>query len=275
MKIKNIYSIQAVFIAMLIVSCYTGCIKADSVQGPNATIRGTIYDSLTGQPLQLDMGEAGIQLLELSWTKTTPTPNPGFGANDTGYYYNSKIFKGYYNININGPFVPLVPTWPSAIDSTQNITIQGVTTKDFTVSSMLVIQWVTPPVYNSSDSSITATIKIVRGTNNPMYNHDPIKNVNLYINGNAPYPANSNYDNRYTNVKASFPNNETIVLNGVITPNVFAFDSNYVVKSIGKIAPTSAPSTWWVRVGACTKTNLPVVGTPFNYSTIQTVAVGK
>lgn len=275
MQIKNKYSILAALVAISIVSCLSACIKADSVPGPNATIRGTIYDSLTGQPLQLDMGEAGIQLLELSWTETAPTPNPGFGANDTGYYNNSKIFKGYYNINITGPFVPLVPTWPSVIDSTQNITIQGVTTKNFTVSAMLEIQWVTPPVFNPSDSSISATIKITRGTNNPTYNHDAIKNINLYINGNAPYPANSNYDNRYTNVKTSFPNNETVVLNGVVTPNVFAFGNNYIVKSVGKIMPTSTPRTWWVRVGACTATNIPVAGTPLNYSTIQTVTVSQ
>ncbi|ANH82741.1 hypothetical protein A8C56_18740 [Niabella ginsenosidivorans] len=260
---------------MLIVSCLTACIKADSYAEPDATIRGTIYDSLTGQPLQLDMGEASIQLLELSWTATAPTPNPNFGANTEGYYNNSRIFKGYYNININGPFVPLAPTWPSVIDSSRNINIQGVTTKDFTVSSMLVIQWVTPPVFNASDSSITATIKVIRGTNHPAYNHDAIKNINFYINGNAPYPANSNYDNRYTNVKTSFPNNETVVLNGVVTSNVFAYGNNYIVKSIGKIAPTSTPRTWWVRVGACTTTNIPVVGTPLNYSTIQTVTVSK
>lgn len=272
MQIRNKYPVLAILIA---VSCFSACIKADSYTAPDATIRGTIYDSLTGLPLQLDMGQANIQLLELSWTATAPTPNPNFGANDTGYYNNSKIFKGYYNININGPFVPLVPTWPSIIDSAQNITIQGVTTKNFTVSSMLVIQWVTPPVFNASDSSVTATIKVIRGTNNPAYNHDAIKNINLYINGNAPYPANSNYDNRYTNVKTSFPNNETIVLNGVVTPNVFAYGNNYIVKSIGKIAPTSAARTWWVRVGACTTTNIPVVGTPLNYSTIQTVTVSK
>jgi hypothetical protein len=274
MQIKNKYLISAVLIAT-IVSSFAGCIKADSYAVPDATIKGTIYDSLTGQPLQLDMGEANIQLLELSWKATAPTPNPNFGANTTGYYNNSKIFKGYYNININGPFVPLVPTWPSLIDSSQNITIEGVTTKDFTVSSILEVEWVTPPVFNPSDSSITATIKITRGTNNPDYNNGAIKNVNFYINGNAPYPGNSNYDSRYTNVKTSFPANETIVLNGVVTQNAFIFGNNYIVKSIGKIAPTSAERTWWVRVGACTATSIPVVGTPLNYSTIQTVKIGK
>ena len=273
MKINNKYqNLLTLFIALFIVSSYTACIKADNYAAPNATFRGTIYDSVTGKPFQLDMNEARIQVLELSWTATKPTPNPDFYANDSGYFYNSKLFEGYYNVNVIGPFVPIMPQWYSVLDSAYDITIQGMVTQNYTVSPILELQWITDPVYNPSDSSISATITVSRGTNNPAYNKGNIQNLNFYITGNSSYPGQASYDGRYTNNKNSFPTNDSVVLNGTKVPNVFGFGNNYIVKSISKIPP-EAGRTYWVRVGACTNTSLPTVGTPYNYTTIKSVAI--
>ncbi|MGZ3848619.1 MAG: DUF3823 domain-containing protein [Flavisolibacter sp.] len=270
MNFKNIH-ISLALVFMILTTLFSACIKADNYDAPGETIRGTIYDSVTGQPLQLDNNEGRIELLEKSWTATTPTLNPFFYANDTGYYNNSRIFKGYYNVNVNGPFVPLNhKSWPSPNTDTTNlspdVTIQGVVTQDITVAPILEIQWVELPTFNASDSSISATIIVNRGTNNPLY-QKPIKAVNFYA-CEVPYPGDGNYDNRYSSVKTSFPANATIVINGVSKPNVFAFGKPYIVKTSGKITPR----TWWLRVGANTSVSLPT-GTPYNYSTIQSVVI--
>lgn len=270
MNIKNIYNITVVI--TILISSMSSCIKADNYAAPGETIRGTIYDSVTGKPLQLDMNEARIELLELSWTATTPTLNPFFYANDTGYYNNSRIFKGFYNVNINGPFVPLNrKSWPApntdTTNTSPNLTIQGVVTQNFTVAPILNIQWVTDPVFNASDNSVSATIIINRGTSNPLYNSNPIKNINFYACEVA-YPGDGNYDNRYSLIKTSFPANETIVLNGVTTANAFVFGKPYIVKTTGKLTPRK----WWFRVGANTTRSLPT-GTPYNYSSIKSIVV--
>jgi hypothetical protein len=265
----------ALLVLLFIAAGYTACIKADNYAAPNATFYGTIYDSITGQPLQMDMNEARIQVLELSWTKTKPTPNPDFYANDSGYFYNSALFNGYYNVNVVGPFAPINSTqWPSVIDSTKSLTIQGKVQQNYTVAPILEIQWVTPPVYNSVDSSITATVTVNRGTKNPLYNTGAIKNINFYITGNAPYPGDASYDSRYTAIKNSFGAKDSVKVNGVMMANVFAFGQTYIVKSINKLA-FAAGRTWWVRVGANTATSLPVVGTPYNYTSIQTITMVK
>jgi hypothetical protein len=272
MRIKYKYSNLIVMTMLIIVGCFSSCIKKDNFAAPGETIRGTIYDKGTGKPLQLTYNNgARIELLELSWTATTPTPNPYFFSNDTGYYNNSRIFKGEYNVNVNGPFVPLNhKSWPApntdVTNESPNITIQGVVTQNFTVEPILRIQWVTDPVYNASDKSITATIIVSRGTTNTLF-QKPIKSINFYVN-EVRYVGDNGFDNRYSTIKTTFPANETVVLNGVTTPNVFAFDKPYIVKTIGSLTSR----TWWVRVAANTTVSLPT-GTPFNYSLVKEVVI--
>ncbi|MGN6295671.1 MAG: DUF3823 domain-containing protein [Ginsengibacter sp.] len=274
MNIKNINNVNNLIVVILtgLIIFSSSCIKADNYDPPQETFRGTIYDSITGLPLQLDFNEARIELLELSWTATTPTLNPFFYANDSGYFNNTRLFKGFYNVNISGPFVPINhKLWPApntdTTNNTPNITIKGVTVQNFVVASMLNIKWVTEPQYNASDSSVSATVIITRGTSNPLYDKNPIKNINFYAN-EVPYPGDGNYDNRYSRIKAGFPANETIEIGGVINSNVFEFGKPYIVKTTGKLTPRK----WWFRVGANTTRALPT-GTPYNYSTIKMVDV--
>ncbi|HEX3933296.1 MAG TPA: DUF3823 domain-containing protein, partial [Puia sp.] len=99
---------------LIFITGFASCVKSDNYAAPGAAIKGTIYDSTTGQPLQADNNEIRIELTELSWTKTAPVVDPYFYTNDSGFYQNTKVFKGNYNVNINGPFVPLNHRlWPS------------------------------------------------------------------------------------------------------------------------------------------------------------------
>jgi hypothetical protein len=272
MLIKNKYSKLIVLITMLLfVVGFTACIKNDNYAGPGETITGYIIDSVTGKALQADNNETRIELLETSWTATTPTPDPYFFTNDTGYYHNNQIFKAVYNVNVNGAFVPLNhKLWPApntdVTNTSPTITISGVVTQNFTVDPILEIQWVTPPVLDATDNTIEATIIVTRGTTNALF-QNPMKALNFYA-CEVPYPGDGNYDSRYSRVKTTFPNNETVVVGGVTKPNVFVLGQPYVVKTSGTITSR----TWWFRVGACTTVGLPT-GTPYNYSTIQKLVI--
>jgi hypothetical protein len=237
----------------------SSCIKKDNYPAPGETIMGTVYDSITGKPMQVDMNEIRLELLELSWTATVPTPNPYFYTNDSGFYKNTKIFQGYYNVNINGPFVPLNrKLWPSPNTDTADLSvkteIKGVLKQDFTVAPILEVNWVGDPVYNKSDSTISATVVITRGTQNPLF-QKPVTDINFYLS-EVPYPGDGNRDNRYT----AF--NNAAALNN----NHFVLGQPYTIKSIGKLTPR----TWWVRVASRTNVALPT-GQPYNYSTIKAV----
>ena len=254
----------AMVIAMaILVGGFYSCVKADNYAAPGEAIKGTVYDSTTGQPLQVDMNEIRIELLESSWTKTAPVPDPYFWTNDSGFYQNTKIFKGTYNVNCNGPFVPLNhKLWPSpntdTTDHSFNEQIQGSVTQNFTVSPILEVNWVGDPTYNAADSTISATVVITRGTQNPLF-QKPVTDINFYLCETA-YPGDGNRDNRYSSFNSS----------AVLSSNHFVLGQPYKIKSIGKVTPR----TWWVRVASRTSVALPT-GQPYNYSSIKSVTVAN
>jgi hypothetical protein len=255
------YSNFLILAMLVIVAGLSSCIKADNYAGPGAAIKGTVYDSTTGSPLQADMNEIRIELLETSWTEATPAPDPYFYANDSGFYQNTKVFKGFYNVNVNGPFVPPNHSlWPSPNADTTNHSyneeIQGNLTQNFTVSPILEVNWVGDPVYNSADSTISATVIVTRGTQNPLF-QKPVTDINFYL-CEADYPGDGNRDGRYSTFNSS----------AVLTTNHFVLGQPYTIKSIGKVTPR----TWWVRVASRTSVTLPT-GQPYNYSTIKSVTV--
>lgn len=175
--------------------------KIDNYAGPTETLKGSIIDSNTNKPLQSEVsGDNGkgtrIKLLETSWSDD-PTPLY-LATKQDGTFNNSKIFAATYKISAEGAFVPLVQTQSDGtviVDKSQTVTVKGgTTTVNFTVEPFLEVEWVGDPILNS-DGTITANVKITRGTANPDFQSD-ITDVNLFIN-NTEYVGNNNYDNRY------------------------------------------------------------------------------
>lgn len=175
------------------------CVEIDNYDAPAETIYGKVVDKNTGKPVYTEVGDGGIRLklLELSWSDN-PTPYYTTVMQD-GTYQNTKIFKGHYNIEALGAFVPMFQR-----DGNGNVTkderkvldIKGSVELNFEVEPFLTVEWVGEPVANA-DGTISAQVKIVRGTTNAAYQQD-MSDVWLFVNSSSPYVGENNKDDRYS-----------------------------------------------------------------------------
>lgn len=173
------------------------CTKFDNYDEPGETLKGTIVDKETQEPFQTETAENGvrIKLLEYSWSDN-PTPYY-FYVNQDGVFNNNKIFKGNYNIEPQGAFVPLVQKDSNGkiiSDGSVTTDIKGTVDQKFEVEPFLRVEWVGEPTITGK--SISVQVKITRGTSNSNYQQD-LADVYLFINGSSPYVGNNNYDQRY------------------------------------------------------------------------------
>ena len=139
--------------------------KLDNYDEPAETLQGEVVDVATGERVLTDQGSEGIRirLTELSWTGTeTPDHNPDFYCRPDGSFQHTKLFKGTYNIRIDGPFIPLVRenNGVPLADETQTMEISGVTQVKFEVQPFLKVEWVDNPTV--SNGRITAQVKVIR-----------------------------------------------------------------------------------------------------------------
>lgn len=191
---KIIYSLAACLVLLLGSSCQ----KFDNYDEPQDTLKGTIIDKGTGQPFQTEVGDNGvrIKLLEYSWSDN---PEPYFfTVMQNGSFNNTKIFKGNYNIEPQGAFVPLVQMDGKGnvvVDESVTTDIKGTVSLDFEVEPFLRVEWVGEP--STDGKSITVQAKVTRGTNHPEYQQS-LSDVYLFIHSANPYVGNNNYDQRYT-----------------------------------------------------------------------------
>ncbi len=140
--------------------------KPDNFPEPGETIRGKIIDVATGELVLTDQGSEGtrIRLRELSW-KETPTPTPfDFMCMKEGFYQNTKIFKGTYNVRVDGAFIPLVRlnnNGDTLADETKTLAISGVTEVDFQVQPFLKVEWAEQPTVDNA-GNIKAKVRVTR-----------------------------------------------------------------------------------------------------------------
>jgi len=237
---KAIYYIFIGLTALLYVSC-----DIDNYPEPGETLRGKVVDVATGDLILTDQGSEGtrVRLKELSW-KETPTPdNFDFFSMKEGIFQNTKIFKGHYNVRIDGAFVPLVrinAQGDTIADESLYMDIEGVKEVEFKVQPFLNIEWVGQPTV--SNGKITATFKVTRGVSpadfrakiEPMGNYSDnflnVTDVRLFVS-QVPYVGYREWDNRYS-VERGFNGNEfevllgqpySITTNGVIPPGRTVF----------------------------------------------------
>jgi hypothetical protein len=138
--------------------------ELDNADAPAETLQGEVVDVATGEPVLTDQGSEGIRvrLTELSYGDNV-TPNPDFYCMPDGKFQNTKLFKGNYNIRIDGPFIPLVREDERGVplaDETQTMDISGVTKVKFQVQPFLKVEWVGKPTV--SNGVITAQVRVTR-----------------------------------------------------------------------------------------------------------------
>lgn len=159
---KTIILTLAGLLALAVSSC--SLFEIDNYEAPGETIKGAVTDVATGEPVLTDQGGEGIRvrLTELSYGDNV-VHNPDFFCRPDGTYRNTKIFKGNYNIRIDGPFIPLVrETSDGVVISDESVTtdIKDITVVNFQVQPFLKVELVGIP--QVSNGKITADIRVRR-----------------------------------------------------------------------------------------------------------------
>ncbi len=155
------------FIALASLLFLASCslFELDSYPAPAETLHGEVVDVATGKRVLTDQGSEGIRvrLIETSWGENV-TPNPDFFCMPDGTFQHTKIFKGTYNVQIDGPFIPLLREDERGVpiaDETKDLDIEGVTEAKFEVQPFLNVEWVgEPQVVNGK---IQAKVRVNRG----------------------------------------------------------------------------------------------------------------
>lgn len=159
-KISSYILVSALFLSS---SC--SLFELDNYEAPSETLRGEVVDAETGEPVLTDQGSEGIRvrLTEVSWGENV-TPNPDFYCMPDGTFQNTKIFKGTYNVRVDGPFIPLVREDDRGVplaDESQTLEISGVTDVRFEVQPFLKVEFVgKPEVVNGK---VRAQVRVTRG----------------------------------------------------------------------------------------------------------------
>ena len=163
-------SILSLFGALLLT---TSCsmFEVDNYEEPQETIKGEVIDVATGNPVLTDQGSEGIRvrLTELSWGDNVQH-NPDFYCMPDGTFQNTKIFKGEYNVRIDGPFIPLYRENTEGVvlaDETVNTTISGTKRLTFEVEPFLNVEIVGDP--QVSNGVITARVRVSRGVSEQIF----------------------------------------------------------------------------------------------------------
>lgn len=184
-------------LASLAVVVFTGCdaFELDNYEEPKETIHGAVVDSETGDSILTDQGSEGIRvrMTQLDYSDNADH-NPDIYCRPDGSFQNTKMFKGYYNVTVDGPFVPIVREYADGtpiVDGSQNVKIEGNTECIFKVRPFLRVEFVGYPTV--SNGVITAHVKVTRGISRedfksmvePMGNYDDsypnVTDIQLFV----------------------------------------------------------------------------------------------
>jgi hypothetical protein len=251
---KNIIYLAAV---CLMFSIATGCIKDDNYPAPNASVSGTIIDSVSGQGLQSGPNDERMYVLQTNYTAGTAIPFY-WDIQPSGLYTNSEVFAENYKIYpTDGAFVPLVYTSNGAIvdNGSKNIVMSAGknTVTNFTVAPFLSVNWVGDPVLNS-DGTVTVKCSVTRGTTNPLWIFN-VTDVFFFIS-NTNYVSSGSFDNTLSN---------DVIYSGTA--------GNAVLGTTLTITSKAALGTgqgYYLRVAARTADN---INKRYNYTTVKVLNV--
>ena len=200
----------------VIVGCLTlialGSCEIDNYDWPEETLTGRVVNAETGGLVLTDQGEEGIRirLRELSWTETDVPDNFDFYCMKEGVFQNTKVFKGFYNVQVDGAFIPLLrlnSEGDTIADETIYTDIADVTEVEVKVQPFLNVEWIGEPTV--SDGQVTATVRVTRAVSpadfkaniEPMGNYSDdmlnVTDVRLFVS-QVPYVGYRDWDNRYT-----------------------------------------------------------------------------
>ncbi|MGV8962465.1 MAG: DUF3823 domain-containing protein [Candidatus Saccharimonadaceae bacterium] len=220
---RKIYYITFLY---LVAFSFYSC-EIDNYDEPQETLKGKVVDVATGELVLTDQGSEGtrVRIRELSWSQTIEPENFDFYAIKEGVFQNAKVFKGHYNVRVDGAFIPLLRRnidGDTIADETKYIDIKGITDITFEVQPFLKVEWIGQPTVNNG--KVTATFKVTRAVSpadfkskiEPMgnYNNDWLRvtDVRLFVS-QMPYVGYRDWDNRYS-IEQNYSGNDFEALLG-------------------------------------------------------------
>lgn len=157
----------SVYILLFALFSFSSCdlFELDNYDAPSETLQGEVVAAETGEPVLTDQGSEGIRvrLTELSWGDNV-THNPDFNCMPDGTFQNTKLFRGTYNVRIDGPFIPLFREDDRGVplaDETQTVEVEGLTKVRFEVQPFLKVEWVEKPTV--VNGKVRAKVRVTRG----------------------------------------------------------------------------------------------------------------
>jgi hypothetical protein len=254
MKILSKY-IAFLLCCVSVVSC-----EIDNYSEPDATIQGAIYDH-NGQPLQVNHGSGYIRAREISWAKdeTNFVGNQTLYVQQDGTYRNTKWFSGeYLMMPYAGNFYPYDDEKKDGDDAGDPVRISGTTTKDFTVTPYLSIEWVKKPAI-TPDNYLECSVRFKRNQK-AGYEMPDVREAWLRVSRSINASA---ADGQYFKVKKDLTND--------MEGQEVTFRTDIPLKYTG--------TDYWIRVQMDCKavtgkpeTNYPGIGAA-NYTTIEKIHV--
>ncbi len=253
MKILSKYIV--LLCCVLLASC-----EIDNYDEPHLTIQGAIYDH-NGEPLQVNQGSGYIRAREISWA----TEESEFVGNQTlyvqqdGTYRNTKWFSGeYLMMPYAGNFFPYDDENQDSDEAGDLVKISGTTTKYFTVTPYLSIEWVQKPTI-ITDNYLECSVRFKRNQK-AGYTMPDVREAWLRVSRSVNAAA---ADAQYFKVKMDLTNS--------MEGEVITFRTDIPLKYTG--------IDYWIRVQMDCKTaagkpetNYPGIGAP-NYTTIEKIFV--
>lgn len=230
--------LMIILLGILLSSC--SLFELDNYDEPKETLKGTVMDKFTNEPMQTGTGSMRIKLEEMSWSDS-PTPQY-FGTKQDGTYHNSRIFSGDYRVTLeNGPFVPLPAT---------NIKIQGTVVQDFYVQPYLHLE-----MTNVAVNADNAVVSFKITTKVPVQYQYKILDARVYVN-----------TTEFVDSGASIQNCNSSVIDLSTTDNVLVYGNEYmtVVKNL------PAGRNYFIRAAA--RVDDPI-SKSYNYSAMQKITI--
>lgn len=166
---KKLVSYLVLLALVPFISC--SLFELDDYDEPLETLAGEVVNVETGEPVLTDQGSEGIRvrLTEVSWGDNV-TPNPDFYCTPDGKFQNTKLFRGTYNVRIDGPFIPLLREDDRGVplaDETQTIDLHGISNLRIEVQPFLKIEWIgKPEVVNGK---VRAQVRVTRAVSEEVF----------------------------------------------------------------------------------------------------------
>uniref|UniRef100_UPI00321787C5 DUF3823 domain-containing protein n=1 Tax=uncultured Draconibacterium sp. TaxID=1573823 RepID=UPI00321787C5 len=235
-------------IGFLLISL-SSCLEIDNYDGPQETVLGKIVDK-QGRPVYANTGKSSVRIKMLDYGYSETPSEYYLNVKTDGTYINEKIFESNYTMIPEGPFVPN--------EGQENIFIRENTEVNFEVEPFFVVEWREPALVPNSDGTVTANIRITRGTDNPDYQED-LNQVFIFIS-TTQYVGSNQYDQRVS-----------AVVSGSDAKNLLNIDASVSSKTSGSgesLVKLKSGYTYYVRVGV--RSNMDgIIAGAYNLSAVK------